>query len=126
MRVLKEFGKKAVGHTNEITRYSKPGYSMAHWTYNAKWKGASDWGESVDGDLYNSQVDIRGYLSVESRGGDRYLGVGGFYLNEDTIEFADGYLGSMDVELDPDTLQDELIELMQNTYLMESTGTDSA
>lgn len=118
MRAGQKMGKTFVAHDEEID-YSKPGHAMTHRTYNAEWKDAEDHlRERIDDDIFNTHVNIRGYLSIESRGGDRSLAVGGFYVNEDSVEF-DHSLPSFDetVEIDSDGLQTDILQLMQARML---------
>lgn len=106
------FGDKYVAHSDPLD-YSKGGYSTASRTYNAEWKGAEQHTtESYDSDPFNNHVNIRGYLSIESRGGDRTLGVGGFYLNEDSVEFSKGITSEAELEINEGGLQDDIIQLM--------------
>lgn len=112
------FGREGAGHSDEVSSYSKAGYSTAGRTYNAEWEETTDWGESFDDDVFEHEVNVRGYLSIETVGSNEYLGVGGIYVNEEEIEFGEGLLtGSETVELEPDSLQRELLELMQQTHL---------
>jgi hypothetical protein len=117
MRAGKKWGKTFVAHDNEID-YSKSGVAMAHRTYNAEWDGAEkSLTEGVDDDVFNSHTDIRGYLSIESQGGDQHLAVGGFYINEDEVDFSTGPLSSPEVEVDGESLHEDIINLMRSRKL---------
>ncbi|MFD1588215.1 hypothetical protein ACFR9U_14630 [Halorientalis brevis] len=119
MRAGKNWGKTFVAQDEEID-YSKSGVAMAHRTYNAEWDGAEkSLTEGVDGDIYNSHIDIRGYLSIESQGGEQHLAVGGFYINEDEVDFSTGPLSSPEVEVDGESLHEDLIQLMCSRELSE-------
>lgn len=116
--IVRIAGREGAGHSDEVSSYSKAGYSTAGRTYNAEWEDTTDWGESFDDDVFEHEIDVRGYLSIETAGSNKYLGVGGIYVNEDEIEFDDGLLSrSETVELEPDLLQRELLDLMRQTHL---------
>lgn len=110
-------GKTYVAHDDEID-YPKRGYATAHRTYNAEWEG-TEGTFGIGGDsVIDGHVDIRGYLSIENRGGESHLAVGGFYINEDNVEFDQGWTSrATEVEVDRDRRHDDILRLMRSRTL---------
>lgn len=110
-------GESYVAHDDEID-YVKSGFAMTHRTYNAEWQGAeASLTEGVDRDEFNNHVNVRAYLSIESRGGNTHLAVGGFYVNEEEVEFNTGLTSTPEVQTEGESVHNEIIQLMRSRTL---------